>query len=194
MARLSTAQQADLTDLESIILNDDDFAELLKDEKQVEDILERSYLVETMESAILAHDRRQAETEVEPSPTGLLTAFRNSRRKIGSKKKPAVKENFGQRMAAIRKAKPAKRKAKTVYTSGYVVNPDKTLGAIRNVRGQLVEGRASEQPFGIETYKAIDGGTPELIGRKMYSKNMLKAILDLPSEDYRRLHDLVSIM
>ena len=105
-----------------------------------------------------------------------------------------MKENFGQRMAKIRKAKPAKRKAKTVYSSGYVVNPDKTMGAIRNVRGQLVEGRASEQPFGIETFKSIDGGTPELIGRKMYSKNMLKAIFDLPSDEYRSLHSLVSIM
>jgi len=183
MARLTSAEQADLTDLESIILNDTDFAALMEDEKQVEDILERSYLVETMEAAILAHDRRQAETE--EKPTGLFTAFRESRknhkatskRKIGRKSTPKV-------------AAPKKRKSRTVYSSKLVLNPNGTMGAIRNGKGGLVEGNSTSHAIGIESYKSANGGEPELIGRKMYTPTMIANIINLPADDFRRLKDV----
>jgi len=191
MARLTTAEQSDLFDLESIILNDADFASLMKDEKQVEDILERSYLVETMEAAILAHDKRQADSEAdkrkpnEPRTGRLLKGFRAkcqqkaTARNAGRKRKPA------KRKVAT---KPAKT-AKTVdYSSDYVLNSGKSLGAFR--KGE--EGVPSQQPIGIESYRSENGGEAELFNRKMYSTWQLKAILNLPDDRRERLKEIVN--
>ena len=192
MTRLTTAEQSDLFDLESIILNDADFASLMEDEKQVEDIMERSYLVETMEAAILAHDRRQAEAETrkpnEPRTGRLLKGFRAKcqqkavARNAGKKRKPA------KRKVATKTAKTAKVAKIVDYSSDYVLNTDKLLGAFR--KGE--NGVPSQQPIGIESYRSENGSEPELFNRKMYSTWQLQAILNLPDDRRERLKELVN--
>jgi hypothetical protein len=174
MARLTNAERADLAELVAIIDDAARFAVLMDNEAQVEDVLNSPHLAETMEAAILEHDK------ADEKPQSLLSALRS----VGGNKRKARKPTG---------TVPAKRrKAQVVYSYKLVLNTEKELGAIRNGKGGLQEGNPSSKPIGIESYKAVDGGKAELAGRRMYSKVEIVAIQKLSDADSDRLSDIVN--
>jgi hypothetical protein len=184
MTKYTEAEMLDIDELETIIADGARFRLLLDDEAQTENVLSCSHLTDIMETAILAHDRRQA-AKAEPVRSAIGSALAS----IG-KRKPATKTTTKRKTT---KRKPAKkRKTAPVYSSKLLLVEAGSTGALKMWNGKLVEGMKSCHTIGIETFRSENGETPVLHGRRMYSKAMLARIVNLDDDDTELLKNIVN--